>query len=112
MKRFQKNIESASKKTSIKKNIIVAFEGNDDINSTKGEDHYRRGKGGCSASVNIKNPEAKPTYSKQSFLKNRHNKMQLKNLLKPAFLKAGIKLKQSHGDVNVMICKTTFTMSV
>ena len=38
--------------------------------------------------------------------------MQLKNLLKPAFLKAGIKLKQSHGDVNVMICKTTFTMSV
>ena len=44
MKRFQKNIESASKKTSIKKNIIVAFEGNDDINSTKGEDHYRRKK--------------------------------------------------------------------
>lgn len=95
-----------------KKNIIVAFEGNDDINSTKGEDHYRRRKGGNSALVNIKNPEAKPTYSKQSFLKNRHNKMQLKNLLKPAFVKVGIKLKQSHGDVNVMICKTTFTMSV
>lgn len=38
--------------------------------------------------------------------------MQLKNLLKPAFVKAGIELKQSHGDVDVMICKTTFTMSV
>ena len=94
MKRLQKSIESTSKITWIKKNIIVAFEGNDDINSTKGEDHYRRGKGGCSASVNIKNPEAKPTYSKQSFLKNRHNKMQLKNLLKPAFVKAGITLNK------------------
>ena len=93
------------------RNIIVFFDGNDDINSSKGEEHCRRGKEGSSALVNSKNPEAKPTCSKQSFLKIRHNKMQLISLLKPAYVKAGINVRQNHRDKGAMISKTTLTMS-
>ena len=83
----------------------------DNINSTNREEHCRMGKGGNSALVNIENPEAKRTYNKQSFLKNRHNKMQLVNLLKSAFVEAVINVRQSHRDPDVMICKTTLRMS-
>ena len=92
-------------------NIVVVFDGNNDVNSTKGEEHFRKGKGGSSASVNIKNVNSKPTCSKRLFLKNRHNKMQLINLLKSAFVKDGIIVKQSHGDADVMICETALTLA-
>ena len=81
------------------------FDGDSDPISTKGEEHSRRGKGSISASVNIKNVKAKPTCTKISFLKNRNNKMQLSDILKSEFLKAGFIVKQSHGDADVMICK-------
>ena len=37
--------------------------------------------------------------------------MQLVNLLKSAFVEAVINFRQSHRDPDVMICKTTLTMS-
>ena len=40
-------------------NVIVIFDGNYNINSTKGEEHCRSRKGGSSALVNIKNQEQK-----------------------------------------------------
>ena len=83
----------------------------DNINSNNREENCRMGKGGNSALVNIENPEAKRIYSKQSFLKNRYNKMQLINLLKSTFVEAFINVRQSHRDQDVMICKTTLTMS-
>ena len=91
--------------------ICVVFDGDSDSNSTKGEQHSRRGKGSSSASVKIRNIKAKPTCSKILFLKNSHNKMQLISLLKPIFLKAGFTIKQSHGDANVMICKTALELA-
>ena len=86
--------------------ICVVFDGDSDPNSTKGEEHSRRGKGSSSASFNIKNAKAKPTCSKTLCLRNRHNKMQLISLLKSTFLKANITVKQSHRSADVMVCKT------
>ena len=91
--------------------ICVVFDGDSDPNSTEGEGNSRRGKGSSSASVNIKNVKAKPTCSKILFLKNRHNKMQPISLLKSTFLKVGITVKQSHGDADVMICKTALELA-
>ena len=105
MKRLYKNIQSISKTTLIKE-TFCCFDGNDDINSTKEEEHCRRGNGGSSSLVKIKNPLAKPTCGKKSFLKNRHHKMQLINLPKPTFVKAGINVRQSHGYTDAMIYKT------
>ena len=93
------------------KTICVVFDGDSDPNSTKGEEHSRRGKGSSSASVNIKNVKAKPTCSKILFWKNRHNKILLMYLLKSTFMKAGITLKQSQRDTKVMICKTDLELA-
>ena len=105
--KYLKYIRDHFKQTTIR----VAFDGDSDPNSTKGEEHSRRGKGSSSASVNIRNVKAKLTCSKILFLKNRHNKMLLISLLKSTFLKAGITIKQSHGDANVMICKTALELA-
>ena len=105
--KYLKNIRDHFKQTT----ICVVFDGDSNPNSSKAEEHSRRGKGSSSTSVNIKNVKAKPTYSKILFLKKRHNKMQLISLLKSTFLKAGITVKQNHGDADVMICKTALELT-
>ena len=57
--------------------ICIVFDGNNNPNSTKGEEHSRREKGSISASVNFKNAKAKPTCTIVSFLKYRNDKMKL-----------------------------------
>ena len=49
--------------------------------------------------------------SKQDFLRNRCNKMELIRLLTAEFIKTGIKVKQSHGDADVMICKVALELA-
>ena len=83
--------------------IWVVFDGNTHKNSIKGDEHSRRSLVKSSATVSIKNPKMKLFSNKQEFLRNRSNKMQLIQLLKTMLVKAGIRVKQSAGDADVMI---------
>lgn len=90
--------------------VCIVFDGYSHEDSTKGEEHMLRGKGVSSANVSsanvlIKNLESKPTCNKMAFLKNRNNKMQLIQVLKTQFQKAGLQVMQSKGDADVMMCK-------
>ena len=85
------------------KHVCIVFDGYSHEDSTKGEEHMLRGKGVSSANVSsanvlIKNLESKPTCNKMAFLKNRNNKMQLIQVLKTQFQKAGLQVMQSKGD--------------
>ena len=62
------------------KETFCCFDGNDGINSKNKEEHYRRGNEGSSSLAKIKNPQANSTCGKESFFRNRHQKMQLINL--------------------------------
>ena len=83
--------------------IWVVFDGNTHENSTTGDEHFRQSLGKSSATVSIKNPKMKLSSNKQDFLRNKSNKVQLIQLLKTMLAKAGIRVKQSAGDADVMI---------
>ena len=91
--------------------IWVVFDGNTHKNSTKGDELSRQSLGNFSATVSIKNPKMKLSSNKQDFLRNRSNKMQLIQVLKTMLVNAGIRVKQSADDADVMICQVAIDLA-
>ena len=77
----------------------------------KSEEHLRRYGGKAAANVNIRNPKMRVMSSKQEFLQNKSNKMQLIQFLRPIFENVGINVKQSIGDADVMICQAALELA-
>ena len=91
--------------------VWIIFDGYSHKDSTKSEEHLRRYGGKAAANVNFRNPKMRVMSSKQEFLQNKNNKMQLIQFLKRTFENVGINVKLSIGDADVMICQAALELA-
>ena len=81
-------------------------------NTTKGNEHARRG-AKMSSNVNILTPgNTKVTTSRETFLQNLHNKVAFISLLVQHLKDAGFESVQSKGDADTLIAKTALEYAV
>ena len=90
--------------------IIVVFDEYSHQDSTKNDAHLRRDSGKQSSNITITDENMKVSCNKQDFLNNCYNKLQLIDLLAKTLANAGIKVIKSHGDADVMTCKTALNI--
>ena len=92
--------------------VCIVFDGYFDKNSTKGNEHARRG-AKMSSNVNILTPgNTKVTTSSETFLQNLHNKVAFISLLVQHLKDAGFESVQSKGDADTLIAKTALEYAV
>ena len=88
-------------------NVMVIFDGYSDELSTKVQEHAGRS-GSSSADIQIKS-STKVTTSREAFLANPHNKVQLIKILSARLQAIGFMTKQSKGDADTLIVKSAIT---
>ena len=88
-------------------NVMVVYDGHSDELSTKVEEHARCS-GSSSADIQVKS-STKVTTSREAFLVNSHNKVQLIKMLSARLQDTGFMTEQSKGDADRLIVKPAIT---